>query len=177
MKSALFHLIIAVVLCAAIFAVYGMVYAAVSKKSAAVADLQNRIETKTESINRINVTRTTLAGVADDEAIMQSYFVPETGVVAFIDSLETRAKVFGTTASILSVSTIGMAAQPSLSLSLTIKGTFSSVMRTVGSIEYAPYNLSIASLSVTQDAKDMWNAGLTLVVGSVSTKRAATSTP
>lgn len=79
--------------------------------------------------------------------------------------------------SVLSVSTSGTVAQPTLAFTLTVKGTFDAVMRTVGSIEYAPYDLSITALTIAQDDKNSWHADLKLSVGSVSAARAATSTP
>src|SRR3989344_5248216 len=42
--------------------------------------------------------------------------------------------------------------------------------------EYAPYNLSIAKLSVGKDEKDIWHANIELLVGSVPASSVATST-
>lgn len=176
MKSPFSHISIAVVIC--IFAIvgYGMWYAVISAKSAAVAALQNQIDTKTETVNRVAAARTTLANVASDEAVVQSYFVPEASVVSFIDVLETNGKTLGTTVSVLSVGTSGTPAKPSLELALSAKGTFNDVMRTVGAIEYAPYDLSISSLTVTQDDKNSWHADLKVLVGSVPAAKSTTTT-
>lgn len=176
MKSPFSHISIAVVIC--IFAIvgYGMWYAVISAKSAAVAALQNQIDTKTETVNRVAAARTTLANVASDEAVVQSYFVPEASVVSFIDVLETNGKTLRTTVSVLSVGTSGTPAKPSLELALSAKGTFNDVMRTVGAIEYAPYDLSISSLTVTQDDKNSWHADLKVLVGSVSATKSTTTT-
>jgi len=176
MTSSLRHIIIAVVIASATLIGYGVWYSIISAKSTAVADLQNSIATKTETANRIAATRASLADIASDEAIVQNYFVPETSVVAFINSLEGKGKAQRATVSVLSVSTGGTAAHPALTLALTVKGTFEAVMRTVGSIEYAPYDLSITSLGVVQDAKNSWHADLKLLVGSTPTN-AATSIP
>ncbi len=177
MKSPFSHIIIAFILCIVAIAGYGMWYAAISAKSAEVASLQNQIDTKTETVNRIAATRATLASVANDEATVQSYFVPEASVVAFINSLEAYGKTPGAVVSVLSVSTSGTAAQPSLAFTLTVKGTFDAVMRTVGSIEYSPYDLSISALTIVQDDKNSWHADLKLSVGSMPATSAATSTP
>jgi len=174
MKSSLSQLIVVGVLCIVTFVGYGMWYVAVSAKSATVAELQNSIVSKTETVNRIAATRATLAGIANDEAVVQGYFVPEASVVAFIDSLQARGKALGTAVSVLSVGAVGTAAQPALTLSLNIKGAFDAVIRTVGSIEYAPYALSISALEVIQDGKGSWHADLKLLVGSRSV---ATTTP
>ncbi|MCR4333469.1 MAG: hypothetical protein NUV60_00385 [Patescibacteria group bacterium] len=176
MKSSFSHLIGALMVCIIVSIGYGMWYVAISEKSMAVEKLQNVIDTKTETVSRIATTRATLAGVANDETVVQGYFVPETKVVTFIDSLETHGKTQGAIVKVLSVSTTGTTAQPTLSLSLVISGTFDAVMRTVGTIEYAPYALSISTLSVLRDAKDSWHADLKVLVGSLSAIRAESAT-
>ena len=177
MKSPFSHIIIAVVICVSAVVGYGMWYAAISAKSAAVATLQNQIDTKTETVNRIAATRATLADVGSSEAVVQSYFVPEASVVSFIDALETSGKILGTTVSVLSVGTSGTPAKPLLELALSAKGTFDAVIRTIGSIEYAPYDLSISSLTIVQDDKDSWHADLKVLVGSVPVAKSMTTTP
>lgn len=177
MKSPFSHIIIAVAVCIAAIVGYGMWYAAISAKSASVVVLQNQIDTKTETVNRIAATRATLADVANDEAVVQSYFVPETSVVSFIDALETSGKTRGTIVSVLSVGTSGTPAKPSLTLALSIKGTFDAVMRTVGSIEYAPYDLSISSLAIVKDGENSWHADFKVLVGSVPAAKSSTTSP
>ena len=132
MKAPFFHLVVALPVCVIVLIGYGVWYAAVSAKSAEVVELQRAIDTKTETVNRIAATRATLASIADDETIVRGYFVPETGVVSFIDELEARGEERGTAISVLSVSTSGAgAARPMLVLALSVKGTFDAVMRTV----------------------------------------------
>lgn len=165
MKSPLVHIIFAFSLCVAMLIGYGVWYAVIKDKSAAVASLESQIVTKTDAMSRVASARAALAEIAGDEARMQGYFVPETGVVAFINNLEALGQTQGsTTISVLSVSTSGA----TLTFTLTIKGTFDAVMRTVGAIEYAPYDLSISTLSLIQDGKNIWHADLNLLVGSVS---------
>ena len=65
-------------------------------------------------------------------------------MVGFINGLEAQGQALGTTVSVLSVSA-GTGKQPTFMLSLTIEGTFDTVMRTVGVIEYAPYDISLYS--------------------------------
>ncbi len=177
MKSPFSHIIIAVVICVSAVVGYGVWYAAISAKSASVVSLQNQIDTKIETANRIAAARATLADVAGDEAVVQNYFVPEASVVSFIDALETSGKTLGTTVSVLSVGTSGTSAKPSLELALSVKGTFDAVMRTIGSIEYAPYDLSILSLTVAQDDKNSWHADLKVLVGSIPATKSSTTAP
>ncbi len=178
MKSPTFHLIVWLLICGATFVGYGFWYAAVTHESVVVADVQNQINTKTQTATRIAAARTALAEISGDESLVQSYFVPETGVVSFIDMLESLASAQKADLKVLSVSTGGTAQLSNLTLLLTVSidGTFDAVMRTIGAIEYTPYDLSLSALSVTKDAKNVWHADMGLVVGSVPASQ-ATSTP
>ena len=176
MKSHFIHALITFALCGVTLVGYGFWYAAVANKSAAVASIQNQIDAKTESAARVASARTALAEIAGDESAVRSYFVPETEIVSFIDDLVARGRALSATVKILSVSADNSHNQSTLSFSLTAKGTFDAVMRTVGMIEYAPYNLSIAKLSVGKDGKDAWHADVELLVGSVPASSVATST-
>ena len=174
MKSHLPHLVFALLVAATALFGYGCWYAVVAAESAAVASVQDQIVAKTETVSRIASARVALAEIAGDEDAVQGYFVPETGVVAFIEGLEAQGRAQGAVVSVLSVSTGSAGTQPTFILALAIKGTFDTVMRTVGSIEYDSYDLSISNMSLAQDDKNSWHAGLNLIVGSVGT---ATSTP
>ena len=174
MKSPFTHLIFSIIACVAALTGYGFWYTVIAAKSIAVTVLQNQIDAKTEMVNRLSTARTTLAELTSDETAIQSYFIPETGVVAFIDDIEARGHSLGTTVNVLSVSTGGAAQQPTISFTLSIKGSFDAVMRTVGAIEYAPYALSIGMLSIGQDPKNGWRADLTLHVGSLPASTAVT---
>ncbi|OGG78046.1 hypothetical protein A3A36_02620 [Candidatus Kaiserbacteria bacterium RIFCSPLOWO2_01_FULL_52_12b] len=172
MKSPLSHFFVALAVCIFSLIGYGVLYNAVTDKSAIAENLQVKISQKTESIDRISSARTALSEIAGDEAAVQSYFIPETGVVAFINDIEERGRSLGTTVTILSVS-IGKASTSTpqiLTLAVTVKGTFDAVMRTVGAIEYAPYDLSLPSFSVGRDGENTWRADFKLAVGSVSPK-------
>ncbi len=176
MKSYFTHALSTLALCVVTLVGYGFWYAAVANKSTVVANMQNQIDEKTESAARVTSARTALAEIAGDESAVRSYFVPETEIVSFIDDLVARGRALSAAVKILSVSADNSHNQSTLSFSLTVKGTFDAVMRTVGMIEYAPYNLSIAKLSVGKDEKDVWHADVELLVGSVPASSVATST-
>lgn len=176
MKSSLIQFILALVVCATTIAGYWFWYATIANKSVAVADLQSQIDAKTKTANRITTTRAALAEISGDESGVQNYFVSETGVVAFINGLEDLGHSLGATVSVLSVSAGGVPIQPTFELALSVKGTFDAVVRTIGAIEYLPYDISMSTLSVGQDAKNNWSANLKLAVGSSITS-ATTSTP
>ena len=175
MKSSLTHMIIWIFVCVVVLSGYGFWYSVIVGKSSSVADLQKQIDSKKEIAGRIAAARTALAEIADDESAVQNYFVPETDVVPFIDNLEMRARAQTAEMKVLSVSVGNDARQSTLILSVRIRGTFDSIMRTVGAIEYSPYDLSLSKLSVGKEAKNVWNADVELIVGSVPTN-AQTST-
>jgi len=174
MKFRFIQLIIAITAAVIALIIYGFLYEFISNKSTTIAALQEQIASKTETMGRIASARATLSEIAGAEAVVQNYFVPGTGVVEFINGLEAQGKAQGATTSVLSVSTGSIGTQPTLKFSLAIKGPFDAVMRTVGAIEYAPYDLSTAGFSIKQDEKNSWNANMNIIVGSMNT---ATSTP
>ncbi|MDD2657155.1 MAG: hypothetical protein PHD04_00635 [Candidatus Pacebacteria bacterium] len=176
MKPPFFHLTFTLIICVALFATYGVWYAAVSAKSTSVTALQSQIDAKTATMKRLATTRAAFVEMAGDEAVVQAYFVPETGVVAFIDKLEMRGNLLGATINVLSVSTNDTSARPALEFALSVDGAFDAIMRTVGAIEYAPYDITISSLSIGKDIKDVWHADLKISVGSVA-ESTAPSTP
>ncbi len=177
MRSPLIHFIAILVLGVVVTTAYGFWYAAVSRASQRVADLQTRIEEANKNVSRIASARAALAEIADDEEKVRSYFVPESGVVGFITTLERFGPRENSTVKVLSVSTAGSTAQPLLLLTLSITGTFDAVMRTIGAVEYAPYDLSITKLSVNESDENVWQASLSLTVGSAPVATTTKRTP
>jgi len=176
MNTSLRHLVsVCVIGTAALFG-YGTWYATVAAQSTAAAALQNQIAAQAETISRIASARLALDEIADDEATVQSYFVSEGDIVSFIDQLELRGKNQGATVNVLSVSTGTVGTQPVFVLSLAVNGPFDSVLRTIGTIEYAPYDLFISGLSLSQNDKTSWHATLTLTVGLTKNTTSAAST-
>jgi hypothetical protein len=174
MKPPASTLVIALVALALALLGYGFLKSAVSHKSVTVAALAEQIEAQSVSAGRIAAARAALAELAGDEGLVQGYFVSPTGVVALIDALQSLGQALGTEVGIDSVS--ANASKTALALSLTIKGPFDAVMRTVGAIEYAPYDISVTGLSLSASGKDAWTANLTLLVGSAPGTAASTTT-
>lgn len=181
MKSPFIHLILACGLCAAMLTGYGAWYQHVSAKSAEVTLLQGQVDAKTRAANRLAAAQTTLTEITEDEKLIHEYFVSENGVVSFINGLEARGKSLGAAVDVLSVSTGGTALQPALILTVSVSGPFDAVARAVGSIEYAPYDISISRLMFGQGEGNSWHAELSILVGALSAntipKTVATSTP
>lgn len=168
MKSPVVHFAVAVVVACIAAGVYYGWYAAVSRKSAYAAELEQQIMTASAEASRIAAARMALAEISGDEKTIQSYFVSDTDVVTFIGALESLGSATGSVVRVLSVSPAGTPARPALHVALTINGTFDAVMRTVGAVEYVPYAVSITTMAVGQDAANKWHADLNLTVGSLS---------
>lgn len=166
MKSALTQFVLALALFASTSIAYHFWYAALSAKSAEAAGLQSQIVTKESAVQQSVATRAILNTVSGQEAAMRSYFVSESNIVGFISDLEARGQALGSTVTVRSVSAGTGGGHPTLELALTIQGSFDSVMRTVGAIEYVPYDLTVSALSLGVAGKQVWHADMTVVVGS-----------
>jgi CHASE3 domain sensor protein len=175
MKSSYLHLAASLVISILALVGYGFAHSALSSKSAQVAELQAKIDENITATNRMASARAFFSDVSDDENMVRGYFVPETGVVDFIDSLEELGRALDTSVNVQSVSTEVVQKQQSLSLTLSIRGTFDAVMRTLGAIEFAPYDISLKSLTVNQDEKNVWQADLKMSVGFIASKAIANS--
>jgi len=140
-------------------------YGSVLKLHEKAIHLTNQIAEKKDTVSNEAVERATLTEIATSEVLIQSYIVPEEKVAAFIEDLQSRGRLQGATVTIMSVSKSGIEA-PTLNLSLSITGKFDAVMRTVGMIEYAPYNLMFSSLNLSQNTKDTWHLDMRVVVSS-----------
>lgn len=170
MKSPLTHLLLAIVVGVATCAAYGFWYVMVSQKSADVAALDQKIVAANEDIKRVAAANTALAEISGDETKVQSYFVSDTGmgspVKDFVNALQALGDAEKSQVNVLLITPGTSSAQPSLVLNLSIQGTFDAVMRTLGAIEYAPYDLTISNVTIQKNDKNSWQTTLTIVVGS-----------
>lgn len=170
MKSPLSGLALSLVLLASTAAGYVALRLLVSARSVAVADLAHEIEVKSAAANRLATVRETLASLADEEAAVERYFVGNASVVPFIEELQSRGKALGAAVAIASVATAPASEEgrPKLLIALSITGPFDAVMRTLGSIEYAPYALRVTGLTLSRGVEEGWRANASLSVGSAA---------
>lgn len=166
-RTALASLFVSTAIFIAALAGYAVWYHAVLLKKDAAANLDQRIAAQTEEASRINFARTELSEIASDEQLVSGYFLPEDGVVSFIDMLEASARANGATLNVRSVSASVPGADQKLSFSLIVSGSFNAVARAIGAIEYLPYDLSISSLALTSEGKGTWRAQVGIAVGSL----------
>lgn len=160
------QLSIALVVLAAALSAYGSAYLLVSRSSATAAELRSQVDARSAAAARIAIARSALTELAEDEATVRGYFVSEERVVQFISDLEARGRATGASVEVLSVSAgQGATVSQNLTLALSITGGFSSVLRALGAIEYAPYHISVASLSLRKGLESGWRADVRLDVG------------
>ena len=170
MKRSLTALLFSFILLVSAVFVYGYGYFLISGKSIAVASLEQQILSKTETASRVSSAHAALAEISGDEAAVQAYFVSQTQVVPFIDSLQTTGTNLGTKVEVLSVSQKPSTGRPALAIALSVLGSFDAVMRTVGAIEFAHYDLTVDTFGLSKDVSvDLWRANMTLTVGSTVT--------
>lgn len=169
-----------IVLAVVMFA-YGAWYRAIANESEHSAALSLEIETKAAARNRTSALRETLGKLASDEALVAKYFVSSDTVVSFLEELQRHGTEAGATVDVLSVSSESDDEQQVLRVTLHIAGSFRGVMNAVGRIEYAPYDLSVQTLSLQSRSSGgseegasttTWDGSLTILVGASS----ATST-
>jgi len=178
MRSPLTQSILASVLFCGALVGYQVWYSKIQEKSSTVAALTNQIELNTKAEKRVALVRASLADIADVEVSIQNYFVSDASIVSFIDTLQTQGHAQGATLEVHSVAKGGSSLQPVLTLTLGVDGTFDAVMRTIGTVEYAPYAITISQLALrlTDKAdKGTWHADLTLLVSSLPATFATTT--
>lgn len=171
MKSPIIHLVLTLIIGLLAIGTYVAGYWIVAGKVTKVADLKSQIVEENVASAHLSGLRAMLSGLAADEAAMQAYFISDATVVPFISELEADGQAQHAIVSVGSVSTNSASkfASPSILLTVSIDGSFDAVMRTVGNIEYMPYNVSIGTLAIRKDMpKNEWHADMNLVVGLVT---------
>ncbi len=130
---------------------YGLGYSLISKKSAEVNDLSKKIADQSQSASRLSQAKIRLSTLATQESTLDQYFVAPGDVVPFLEQVQSLGKYLGSTIQVVSVSAEPGTPFGTLTLSLTITGPFDSVARTVGAMEYEPYDTKLKSLTLTQN--------------------------
>ncbi len=179
-SSPLLQFTAAAVVCVLAVAGYGLWRARVAALSAQVSGIESRIQAASEASTRLSSARVALAQLTSDEAAVQAYFVPEASVVSFIDALQASGKSLGVGVTVASVSATKVGGRSALDVSLTLTGSFDAIMRMVGAVEYAPYDVSVTNLAASLDQTKGWSATLGILVGSItgsSTPSTNTGTP
>jgi hypothetical protein len=172
MSRSMVRLILVLGLLAAGSGVYAWWYAQVAgatDRAAALATEINEIRLDSE---RARDARDQLAALGTDEAAVRAHVVPAQDVVPFLETLEATGASLGSDVEVVSVSA-QQEPRPNLALSVRITGGFDAVLRTLGAIEYAPYDIELRQLSLDTAGGSAtttpWVASATLLVGTSAT--------
>ncbi|KND51180.1 MAG: hypothetical protein ABA06_02610 [Parcubacteria bacterium C7867-001] len=179
-RSALIHLVITTLIVCAIGAGYFFWYRSVIGLSERAATLTQSVSEKNDEVARIAVARAAFASVVSNEDAINSYFVSQTGIVAFLEELQAKGKPFGASVDVVSVSADNATKPPHLTIALKIDGSFDAVMRTVGALEYAPRDLVVNDLTLTSSMGEKgttWTATGAITVGTRAPQTASTTKP
>jgi len=169
-RSALIQLAVALMLLAGVIGVYVFWYASVGKSSVEAATLSEAIRTKSQDSARVAAAKVALESLSEDEAAMRAYLVREQDIVPFLGTLEQTGTSLGANVEVVSVSTERKDNRSQIQLSLKITGSFDAVLRTLGAIEYGPYDSAIQSVTfdtvpAEAGAAASWTAVATFTLG------------
>ena len=182
-RGPLFQFIGAILLLIVVIALNVLWYNMVSAENAQVSDLAGQVKAKTDDSARAAQAKKELVALSTDQSSVQQYFVSTSNVVPFLGQLQATGSFLSSKVQIASVSATPGTPYGQLSLSLSIAGSFNSVMRTLGSIEYGPYDTAINTLSfdappnATGSSSPQWVANGVFTIGTeANTPTASTAT-
>ncbi|MDB5265369.1 MAG: hypothetical protein JWM39_82 [Parcubacteria group bacterium] len=150
-----------------VVAAYGVWFVMVDTENAKARSIAGEIETKSQDASRIAEAKAALAALSDDESSVSSHFISANDVVPFLGSLTATGAALGSKVDVVSVGadSAPTAGQSHLNLSVTISGTFDSVERTLGALEYAPYDIKLKNLSLDTASPGNWSVAASFSVG------------
>ncbi|HWH16114.1 MAG TPA: hypothetical protein VNU25_00810 [Candidatus Paceibacterota bacterium] len=168
--AALIQLSLAIVLFVGVLGAYSAWYVTVGQASATSAALAKEIETKTQESARVASAREALETLAADEASIQAYLIRQEDIVSFLERLEGSGTSLGSSVEVVSVGAETGGERPHIRLSVKITGSFDAVMRTLGAIEYGPYDSAVTSVTLDtlpteSGPSGRWTASATLTLG------------
>ncbi len=167
------HLFIALGILAAACVGYGVAYHALGTLSASVAALTDEVAAKKESASAEALAAQELDRLALEEMRIRDYFVAPDNIVSFLETLQAKGVALGSVVTVVSVSAVPTP-RPHLDLSLRVDGSFDVVMRTIGSIEHSPHDITVTSLVLdvidteAADAPSGWTATMKMDVGTAT---------
>lgn len=167
------HLILASVLTLSMVGAYLFWYKAVDKARGESAVLAENIRTQSQESAKVDAAKVALESLAEDEASIRGYLVKEEEIVPFLERLEETGAGLGATIDVVSVSTETRAERNRIMLSVKIEGSFDAVLRTLGSIEYGPYDSSVERITfdtvpVSEAPSGLWTAAAIFSLGTRS---------
>lgn len=163
MTKSVTHIVIAAVLLLASIAGYAFWYMTVESVRASVTEAVTDIDAKKAEVARIQEARSALQTLSQNEERIKAYFISKDDVGSFLEMVSGVGDELGAHIEIVSVTEESTATpHPRVSLSLSVEGTFDAVMRTIGALEYGPYDVEVRNLSLskggTAETSETWTA-------------------
>lgn len=173
MNRSLFSLILSFVLLVAALSGYFVFYHAVNVLGDKVTTLRTQIAVKSAVSGATPASIDSAAITAAKREAVQ-YFVDPSGIADFLGGLESIGTTTGAHVAVVSVAE-DKKSSGRLIIALQATGSFDAVLRTVGVIEYSPYDLTVSNLVLSAPSKNddksavgSWTASMTVSVGSTS---------
>lgn len=166
--TGLTHAILASILFLGVVSVYGVWYAYVDRVSAEAAAIREDIVRITEGGTVAADTQRVLETLSSTEETIRSYFVSTQDIVPFLESIRREGTRLGSSVEVVSVSELPKSSRGGITVGLKISGSFDSVMRTLGSLEYSPRDIQVGKVTLDAEAaaeSSMWTAQATAIVG------------
>lgn len=156
-------------LCLAAIALYVAWYAYVGNATAEAVRLEAEIGAKTQETERARTAENVLSDLETSASRVEDYFVAREDIVPFLEELERSGRALGTGVNVASVTEMPATPHNRFVIAVQITGTFDNVVRTLGTIEYSPYDIVLQSLTLDTApglaAAGEWTAAVTLSVG------------
>lgn len=167
-RASLIHVISALlvtVIVAGMYVAWFLMFRAASERSMELSAEIAHIESEDAVIAS---TKGIAASLDEDEALLASYFVSGDDIVGFLETLEQSGDQLGSLVEVVSVTSGTGGDAGRVILALRIQGSFSAVMRTLGSLEYGPHDMRVQTLTLEAGAGEegaLWSAATTFSVG------------
>jgi Tfp pilus assembly protein PilO len=169
-RSLLMHVLVAsALLVLALVSTVGTAFLLSSTENEAVR-LATEIEAREAELLRVAAAKAALPLLVQAESDLAEHTIQTNDIVPFLEGLEKLGAAQGADVEVLSV-TGGQGTPPQrLSLSLKVTGSYDAVVRTIGRIEYGPYDTQLTTLTldsgVTEEgAKKAWTAAAIFSIG------------
>ncbi len=118
---------------------------------------------------RVAAAKEALPALAADEAAITQFFVKADDIVPFLEKLQTIGTVHGANVEVLSVGAESGKGNHRISISLKITGSFDAVMRTLGTIEYSPFDIALTNVTLDSEKNALKNGGTAWTAAAVFT--------
>jgi len=156
--------------------VYAGGYYLLTTLNAKATTLAQQEASKEASLERTTRAHTALTTLAGSDTSLDQYVLTKNDIVPFLEVLQSTGQPFGTSVDVLSVTDTKDKTHQRIQLSLSLHGSFDGVMRTLGTIEYSPYDGVLSNVSLnteTTASSTRWTADAVYSVG----LRTGTTTP